>query len=100
MFAEKLCGFIELPIDAVTRAPDAWRIFYQESSRTTTKQLQPRVPAEYFRSLPDGDAIIVGDRVEMAWFPAAGMSRAEEIAWRKKHWPRRPRLLHPRDFRR
>jgi hypothetical protein len=99
MFAEKLCGFVELPIDAVTKAPDAWRLFYQESSRTTTRQLQPRVPAEYFRSLPDGDAVIVSDRVEIAWFPAAGMTAQEEKSWRKSHWPRRPRLLHPRDFR-
>ena len=98
-FAEKLCGFVELPIDAVTKAPDAWRLFYQESSRTTTRQLHPRVPAEYFRSLPDGDAIIVDDRVRIAWFPAPGMSEAEEMTWRKKHWPHRRRLLHPREFR-
>lgn len=98
-FAEKLCGFVELAVDAVTRAPDAWRLFYQESSRTTTRQLQPRVPAEYLRSLPDGDAIVVGDRVEMAWFPSAGMTVEEEKVWRKKQAPRRPRLLHPRDFR-
>jgi len=99
LYAERLSGFVEESVDAVTRAPDAWRLFYQESSRTTTRQLQPRVPAEYFRSLPDGDAIIIGDQVEMAWFPAAGMSKAEEIQWRKKKWPHRPRLLDPRNFR-
>ena len=98
-FAEKLGGFVELPVDAVTKAPDAWRLFYQESSRTTTRQLHPRVPAEYFRSLPDGDAVIVSDRVRIAWFPAAGMTPPEEKSWRKKHWPHRRRLLHPRDFR-
>lgn len=99
MFAEKLCGFVEEKVDAVTSAPDAWQVFRQETSRTTTRQLRPRVPAEYFRSLPDGDGVVVSDRVEIAWFPAAGMTPKEEKSWRKSHWPRRPRLLHPRDFR-
>ena len=98
-YAEKCCGLIETPVDAVTTTPDSLNLFYAESSRTTTRQLHPRIPADYFQTLPDGDAVIVNDKRRIAWFPAYGMTQEEEVAWRQKRWPDRPRLLHPRDFR-
>jgi hypothetical protein len=99
LYAEKICGFVESSVDAVTKTPDSTNLFYKESSRTTTRQLHPRIPADYFLSLPDGDAVIVNDQRHIAWFPAAGMDKAEEIAWRKERWPDRPRLVHPEDLR-
>jgi len=98
-YAEKLGGFLESSVDAVTKAPDSMNLFYSESSRTTTRQLQPRIPAEYFFSLPDGDAIVINDKRSIGWFPAYGMTQDQEIAWRNKKWPERPQLVHPRDFR-
>jgi len=99
VYAEKLGGYVEENMDAVTKTPDSTNLFYSESSRTTTRQLHPRIPAEYFLSLPDGDGIIVNDQRHMAWFPAHGMSQEQEINWRQKRWPDRARLVHPRDFR-
>lgn len=98
-FAEKLGGYTEDSVDAVTKTPDSMNLFYSESSRTTTRQLHPRIPAEYFLQLPDGDAIIINDRRHMAWFPAYGMTDEEEVALRNKKWPDRPGLLHPAEFR-
>ncbi len=99
LYAEKKCGYVEISVDAVTTAPGFSNLFSNESSRTTTRQLQPRIPADYFLSLPDGDAVIVNDQRTIAWFPAAGMGREKEIEFRKMKWPARPRLVHPRDFR-
>ena len=98
-YAEKLGGFTEETVDAVTKTPDSMNLFYAESSRTTTRQLRPRIPAEYFFSMPDGDAVIINDKRQIAWFPAYGMSREQEITWRNKKWPERPQLVHPADFR-
>lgn len=98
-YAEKLGGFLESSVDAVTTAPDSLNLFYSESSRTTTRQLHPSIPADYFLSLPDGDAIVISDKRYMAWFPAAGMTTEEEITWRKERWPHRPHLVHPHNFR-
>jgi hypothetical protein len=99
LYAEKICGFIENSVDAVTKTSDSLNLFYTESSRTTTRQLHPRIPAEYFLQLPDGDVVIVTGERYIAWLPAAGMTPAMEKAWRKKRWPHRPRLVHPEDFR-
>jgi len=98
-YAEKLGGFIEEAVDSVTKTPDNLNLFYAESSRTTTRQLRPRIPADYFFSLPDGDAVIIHDTRKIAWFPAFGMGEEQETNWRNKKWPERPKLVHPRDFR-
>jgi type IV secretory pathway TraG/TraD family ATPase VirD4 len=98
-YAEKLGGFLESSVDAVTTTPNSMGVFYAESSRTTTRQLSPRIPAEYFFSLPDGDAVVINDKRSIAWFPAYGMTPEMEKAWRNKKWPERPQLVHPRDFR-
>lgn len=98
-YAEKLGGYVENDIDAVTKTPDSMNLFYAESSRTTTRQLHPRIPAEYIQTLPDGDAIIIHDRRLMAWFPAYGMTDEQEVALRNKKWPDRPHLLHPSQYR-
>jgi len=99
LWAEKLCGFNEEDVDSVTRVADSMQLFYHETSLTTSPRTQPRVPADYFLSLPDGDALIINDRRRLAWLPAHGMTPEQEINWRKKYWPDRLRLLHPRDFR-
>jgi type IV secretory pathway TraG/TraD family ATPase VirD4 len=98
-YAEKLGGFLEETVDAVTKTPDSMNLFYSESSRTTTRQLRPRIPAEYFFSLPDGDAVVINDKRQIAWFPAYGMTPQQEKNWRNKKWPERPQLVHPSDFR-
>jgi len=99
LYAEKLSGFVEETIDAITKTPDSMNLFYAEASRTTTRQLRPRIPAEYFFSLPDGDAVVLNDKRSIAWFPAYGMSAEQEKNWRNKKWPERLQLVHPRDFR-
>ena len=98
-YAEKLGGYVENDIDAVTKTPDSMHLFYAESSRTTTRQLHPRIPSEYIQTLPDGDAIIINDRRLMAWFPAYGMTDEQEVALRNMKWPDRSHLLHPSDYR-
>jgi hypothetical protein len=99
LYAEKKCGYVEISVDAVTTTPGFSNLLSNESSRTTTRQLQARIPADYFTSLPDGDAVIVNDKRTIAWFPAAGMNREQEVALRKLKSADRPGLVHPRDFR-
>ena len=98
-YAEKLGGFIEETVDAVTKTPDSMNLFYSESSRTVTRQLRPRIPAEYFFSLPDGDVVVINDKRSIGWFPAYGMTTEQENNWRNRKWPERPQLVHPRNFR-
>jgi len=98
-YAEKLGGFLEETVDSVTKTPDSMNLFYSESSRTISRQLRPRIPAEYFFSLPDGDAVVINDKRSICWFPAYGMTQEQEINWRNKKSPDRPRLVHPADFR-
>ena len=97
---KKLCGQDEKNVDAITKSPDSTNLFYSESSRTTTRQQHPLVPADYFMSLPDGDACDRQRRRLHRVVPSGGeWVGKREKAWRKKRWPRRPRLLHPADFR-
>jgi type IV secretory pathway TraG/TraD family ATPase VirD4 len=98
-YAEKLGGFLEENVESVTKTPDNMNLFHAEVSRTTTRQLKPRIMADYFFSLPDGDAVIINDKRQIAWFPAYGMTKEQEGDWRNKKWPERPQLVHPRDFR-
>jgi hypothetical protein len=99
LYGENLCGFVDEDVQSVTKIPDSINLFYEETSRTTTQQRRVRVPADYFLSLPDGDAVVVNENRNLAWFPAFKMTEAEEITWREDRWPDRPRILHPRDFR-
>jgi hypothetical protein len=99
MYGEKICGFVQDEVEAVTKTPDTLNLFHAETSRTTSKQLRPRIPADYFLSMPDGDAVIVNDQRNIAWFPAFGMTDAQEITWRNQRWPDSPKLIHPADYR-
>ncbi len=98
-WGEKMCGFVQEDVQSVTQTPDSMNLFYDETSRTTTRQLRPRVSADYFLAMPDGDAVIVNDKRTLAWFPAYGMTPEQEITWREARWPERPRLLPPSEFR-
>jgi type IV secretory pathway TraG/TraD family ATPase VirD4 len=99
MYGEKICGFVQDEVEAVTKTPDTLNLFHAETSRTTSKQLRSRIPADYFLSMPDGDAVIVNDQRNIAWFPAFGMTDAEEITWRNQRWPDSPKLIHPANYR-
>ncbi|MCE0497338.1 MAG: TraM recognition domain-containing protein [Methylacidiphilales bacterium] len=99
MWGERICGFVNEEAHSVTRTPDSMNLIYDETSRTTTRQLRPRVPADYFLAMPDGDAVIVNDKRALAWFPAFGMASQDEITWRQNRWPERPQLLPPSEFR-
>ena len=96
LYAQKLAGEIEVDAESVTETPDFWRIFYEEKSRNISKKTIPRLPADYLFSLPDGDAILLGDRRLLLWFPDIESTLEAEKAYRKEKWPDRPYLLHPR----
>jgi hypothetical protein len=99
LYGEKMCGFVDEETQSVTHTPDNMKWFYEEISRTTSQQRRRKVPAEYLLSLPDGDAVVVNEYINLAWFPAFRMTDAQEITWREGRWPERPQLVHPADFR-
>lgn len=98
-YAQKLAGEVDVQTESVTQTSDYWGSAYDEKSRTLSSQTRSRVPADYLFSLPDGDALLLGDERKLYWFPSQGMSLSEEKAWRKAKWPQRPRLLPPRQYR-
>lgn len=98
-YAQKLGGEVEVISESFTQITEQYSTQYQDKSRTLAPQIRPRVPADYFFTLPDGDAVFYGNERKLFWFPAYGLSFAEEKRLRKTQWPQRPRLLSPREYR-
>jgi type IV secretory pathway VirB4 component len=98
-YAQKLGGEVEITAESFTKVLEEGSVQYQHKSQTLSSQTKPRVPAEYFFGLPDGDAVFYGEERKLFWFPALGMSEAEEKQWRKAKWLYRMKLLSPRENR-
>jgi hypothetical protein len=97
-YAEELGGLVDIISESHTKVLEEGSIRYQDKSQTLSPQSRPRVPADYFFSLPDGDAVVFDQR-KLLWFSALGMTIAQEKKWRKMKWPNRPRLRSPREDR-
>jgi type IV secretory pathway TraG/TraD family ATPase VirD4 len=98
LYAEKLGGQVDTISESHTRILETGSVQYQAKSQTLSTQTRPRMPADYLSDLPDGDAVVFDQR-KLFWFPALGMTLAQEKTWRKARWPNRPRLKSPREDR-
>lgn len=99
-YYSKLGGYIHVWVESKTTSstPSGWS--FTGHSTTGSWVLMPRIPAQFFFDLPDGDAVVfqAGKKPFYAWFGGIYMFRQDEKVWRKKHWPTRPNLSHSRWF--
>lgn len=99
-YYSRLSGFIHVWVESktVSTTPSGWS--FTGNSTTGSWVLMPRIPAQFFFDLPDGDAVIfeAGQKPRYAWFGDIFLSPKEEKTWRKTNWPHRPNLSRSRWF--
>ena len=99
-YYSKLGGLIHVWIESKTASttPSGWS--FTAHSTTGSWVLRPRIPAQFFFDLPDGDAVVfeAGQKPRYAWFGDVFLSPKEEKKWRKLNWPNRPNLSRSRWF--
>jgi hypothetical protein len=99
-YYSRLGGEIDVLTESTTTSLGHSDLSRAGSSITETRQRMPRIPAQFFFDLPDGDVVVfeAGKKPYCAWFHDAFLSAKEEKTWRKKHWPSRPNLSKPPRF--